>query len=76
MRQEQGTKGVNREDITLAILNKFKTKLESARTLAGDYGEAEEEKQAEEQDEEEEDASDLSWYVITKTCPSNKQRFF
>lgn len=60
MRKEQGTKGVNREEITLAILDKFKTKLESARTLAGDYDDAEEEKQAEE-DEEEDDASDMSW---------------
>ena len=66
MRKEQGTKGVNREEITLAILDKFKTKLESARTLAGDYDDAEEEKQVEE-DEEEDDSSDMSWYVTDIT---------
>ena len=62
MRKQQGTKGVNREDITLAILDKFKTKLQSARALAGDYDDEEEEKPVE-GEEEEEDVNDMSWYV-------------
>lgn len=62
LRKQQGTKGTNREDITLAILDKFKTKLQSARSLAGDYDdEEEEEKIPEEEEEEEEDVNDMSW---------------
>ena len=61
MRKQQGTKGVNREDITLAILDKFKTKLQSARALAGDYDDEEEEKPVVGEEEEEEDVNDMSW---------------
>ena len=61
LRKQQGTKGTNREDITLAILDKFKTKLQSARSLAGDYDDEEEEEKVPEEEEEEEDVNDMSW---------------
>ena len=67
LREQQGVKGGNREEITLAILDKFKNKLQSARTLASDYDDVEEDKLPEEQEEEneeEEDVNDLSWYDI------------
>ncbi|XP_045159085.2 spliceosome-associated protein CWC27 homolog [Mercenaria mercenaria] len=56
LRKEQGKKGLNREEITLSILNKFKTKLEGSRKLAGRYSDDED------KDEDlEDDATDLSW---------------
>ena len=58
LRKQIGTKGQSREEITLSLLNKFKTKLNSAKTLAGDYSDEEEE---EEKIIAEEDVSDLSW---------------
>lgn len=61
LRKQQGTKGLNREEITLAILDKFKTKLQSARSLAADYDDEEEEKVPDDQEEEEEDVNDQSW---------------
>ena len=69
LREQQGVKGGNREEITLAILDKFKNKLQSARTLASDYDDVEEDKLPEEEveeNEEEDDANDLSWY--SQTC--------
>ena len=67
LREQQGVKGGNREEITLAILDKFRNKLQSARTLASDYDDMEEDKIPEEEveeTEEEEDVNDLSWYDI------------
>ena len=68
LRKQQGTKGTNREEITLAILDKFKTKLQSAQSLASDYNDMEEEKIPEEE-EEEEDVNDLSWYMLAFYTP-------
>lgn len=58
MRKQQGKKGSNREDITLSILNKFKSKLDSAKSLVGSYSDDEEKNDDE---AEEEDGTDLSW---------------
>ena len=64
MRKQQGMKGTNREEITLSLLDKFKSKLTSARSMVGDYESDEEEKVAVEEEEEETvDSGDLSWYI-------------
>lgn len=60
MRKQQGKKGVNREEITLSILDKFKSKLNTVRSMAGDYVSDEEEKDAEEEEKEME-SDDMSW---------------
>ena len=59
-RKKQLGRRENREDVTLAMLAKFKNKLAAARTVAGDYDDVDEEKNAEEEEEEEED-DDMSW---------------
>lgn len=64
MKKTQGKKGSDREAMTLDILSKFQSKLNSAKLLAGDYSEEEEEMKDEEpetEEKEEEDPSDLSW---------------
>ena len=58
-RKKQLGRRQNREESTLAMLAKFQSKLAAARTVAGDYDDAEDEKNA----EEEEDADDMSWLV-------------
>jgi peptidyl-prolyl cis-trans isomerase SDCCAG10 len=56
LRKEQGKKGANREEVTLSILNKFKSKLEGTRKVVGGYSDDEE------KDEDNEDeVTDLSW---------------
>lgn len=56
LRKEQGKKGSTREEITLSILNKFKSKLDVTRSMAGAYGE-----EGKTEDDEEEDDGDMSW---------------
>ena len=56
LRKQQGGKGQSREEITLSLLDRFKNKLNSAKMLAGDYSDEEEDKPV-----EEEDVTDLSW---------------
>lgn len=67
MKKTQGKKGSDREAITLDILSKFQSKLNSAKLLGGDYSEEEEDKEEnkdEEKMEEDEEPSDLSWFVF------------
>lgn len=55
MQKQQGKKGSERESITLALLDKFKNKLTSAKTIASGYSDDEKE------EEEEEEDTDKSW---------------
>lgn len=57
LRKKMIGKKENREAATLAMLEKFQSRLMAARTLAGDYDDAEEEKEGEDED----DPSDMSW---------------
>ena len=62
LRKEQGKKGSDREDLTLSILNKFKSKLEGTRKVASSYSDDEDK-----EEDNEDEVTDLSWCV----CISN-----
>ncbi|KAH3849465.1 spliceosome-associated protein CWC27 homolog [Dreissena polymorpha] len=57
LRNQQGKKGSSREELTLNMLNKFKSTLASTKSLVSDSVD----KEREEFNDEEEDLSDTSW---------------
>ncbi|KAJ8305542.1 hypothetical protein KUTeg_016087 [Tegillarca granosa] len=63
--KKQSKKGSSREEMTLAMLSKFQTKLRSASILGGNYDDDEEETKEEseegEKKEEHDDVGDFSW---------------
>lgn len=65
--KKQSKKGSSREEMTLALLSKFQTKLKSASILGGNYDDDEEDEETKEEPEEGEkkeesdDVGDFSW---------------
>ena len=66
-KENTGKKGSSREQMTLAMLTKFQSKLNSAKVISGGYSDEEEEEakgeKKEEEGEEEEEGHDASWCV-------------
>lgn len=63
LKKQQSQKGMTREAQTLAILEKFQSKLSSVKQLAGEYSDSGAEEGNEADDNVEEDATDMSWSV-------------
>ncbi|BFZ17118.1 hypothetical protein BsWGS_20161 [Bradybaena similaris] len=61
LKKQQCKKGMTREAQTLAILEKFQSKLSSVKQLAGDYSDSGAEEGNEADDNVEEDVTDISW---------------
>lgn len=62
LRKEQKKKGSAREEVTLSLLKKFQSKLDSARIVASGYSDDEtENKDNKDEMDEDDDDNDMSW---------------
>lgn len=61
-------KGKSREDFTMALLNKFRNKLQNAKDTIKDRSPSPDERESKDKDDDDFDPSDESWMVHTLRC--------